>query len=86
MTTGSASVGNAAGQPGCEAPAGAPGPRVAAQESSYQRQHGAPAQVVELTEAGKDFLRSAFRRADRDRDGALSAAEQDDMWSTAPAS
>jgi hypothetical protein len=45
-----------------------------------------PVQVVELTDAGKDFLRGAFRRADRDRDGALSAAEQDDMWSTAPAS
>ena len=43
-------------------------------------------QVVELTDAGRDFLRSAFKRADRDRDGALSAAEQDDMWSTAPAS
>lgn len=43
-------------------------------------------QVVELTDAGKDFLRRAFKRADRNRDGALSAAEQEDMWSTAPAS
>jgi EF hand associated len=77
----------AAGQPRCEALAMVPwtpscSPGVAVKWSEC----GSPAQVVELTDAGRDFLRSAFRRADRDRDGALSAAEQDDMWSTAPAS
>ena len=42
------------------------------------------AQVVELTPHGIRFLEDAFAEYDRDGDGVLSAAEQDDMFSTAP--
>lgn len=42
------------------------------------------AQVVELTREGTAFLEQRFGEFDRDGDGVLSAAEQDDMFSTAP--
>lgn len=45
----------------------------------------APDQVVELTAAGRAFFTSAFERFDADDDGALSARERDEMFSTAPA-
>ena len=41
-------------------------------------------QVVELTEDAKEFLNARFEEFDKDRDGVLSPAEQDDMYSTAP--
>ena len=41
-------------------------------------------QVVELTEVAKEFLRVRFEEFDRDKDGILSPAEQDDMYSTSP--
>lgn len=41
-------------------------------------------QVVELAPAGLAFLEAAFAEHDRDGDGVLSPAEQDDMFSTAP--
>ena len=42
-------------------------------------------QVVELTEAGRQFFTAAFERFDVDDDGVLSAREQEEMFSTAPA-
>lgn len=43
------------------------------------------AQVVEVTEAGRAFLVATFQRVDRDGDGALTPAELDELFSTAPA-
>ena len=40
--------------------------------------------MVELTEAARDFLNARFKEFDRDKDGSLSAAELDDMYSTSP--
>ncbi|KAL4436835.1 hypothetical protein ABPG75_003974 [Micractinium tetrahymenae] len=45
----------------------------------------APDQVVELTAAGRSFFRGVFEAFDRDEDGVLSAREQEEMFSTAPA-
>lgn len=44
-----------------------------------------PPQVVELTAAGRSFFRGVFEAFDRDEDGVLSAREQEEMFSTAPA-
>ena len=41
-------------------------------------------QVVALTGEGRAFLAQRFDHFDRDADGVLSAAEQEDMFSTAP--
>ena len=41
-------------------------------------------QVVELTEVAVEFLSARFEEFDKDRDGILSPAEQDDMYSTSP--
>ena len=41
-------------------------------------------QVVELTEVAKEFLAARFEEFDKDKDGVLSPAEQDDMHSTSP--
>ena len=41
--------------------------------------------MVELTSAARAFLRGAFSAADRDGDALLSAAELDELFSTAPA-
>jgi Ras family protein T1 len=41
-------------------------------------------QVVELTAAGRGFLEAVFDRFDADDDGALSAREREEMFSTAP--
>eukprot|EP00873_Tetraselmis_striata_P036981 jgi/Tetstr1/457245/TSEL_004174.t2 len=43
-------------------------------------------QVIELTERGREFLSLCFQKYDSDQDGTLSAAEQEDMFSTAPCS
>lgn len=43
-----------------------------------------PAQVVELTLQGVAFLEQRFGEFDADADDVLSAAEQEDMFSTAP--
>jgi Ca2+-binding EF-hand superfamily protein len=40
--------------------------------------------VVELTKEGIDFFEQRFEEFDRDKDGCLSTAEQDEMFSTAP--
>ena len=39
---------------------------------------------MELTEDAKKFLSARFEEFDKDRDGVLSSAEQDDMYSTSP--
>ena len=41
-------------------------------------------QVVELTEVAKEFLSARFEEFDLDKDGILSPAEQDVMYSTSP--
>lgn len=38
-----------------------------------------------MTEAGRAFLVATFQRVDRDGDGALTPAELDELFSTAPA-
>lgn len=43
-----------------------------------------PDQVVEVTPAGRAFLRAVFAKFDADGDHALSAKERDDLFSTAP--
>ncbi|EIE18377.1 hypothetical protein COCSUDRAFT_38657 [Coccomyxa subellipsoidea C-169] len=48
---------------------------------SFQR---SPDQVVELTREGVDFLEQRFAQFDKDGDGRLSPAEQDDMFACAP--
>ena len=39
---------------------------------------------MELSEAGQAFIMQNFEEFDKDRDGALSPAEQAEMFSTAP--
>ena len=41
-------------------------------------------QVVELTDVARQFLDARFSDFDRDRDGVLSQAELDEMYSTSP--
>ncbi len=41
-------------------------------------------QVVELTREGVEFLEQRFAQFDKDGDGRLSPAEQDDMFACAP--
>ena len=41
-------------------------------------------QVIEVTDAGRQFLLGRFAQFDRNKDGMLSTAEQDEMFSTAP--
>lgn len=43
-------------------------------------------QVVELTERGREFFSFCFQKFDGDQDGALSAHEQEELFSTAPGS
>lgn len=41
--------------------------------------------TTELSHKGQQFLTMLFERFDKDRDGALSPAEVDDLFSTCPA-
>ena len=45
----------------------------------------APGATPHLTPRAVTFFEAAFRRADRDGDGELAAAEEADLWSSAPA-
>lgn len=51
---------------------------------SIQARTDGNVQVVELTEVAVEFLSARFDEFDKDRDGILSSAEQDDMYSTSP--
>ena len=52
--------------------------------ASKDNAHDLVRQVVELTDVARQFLDARFADFDKDRDGVLSRAELDEMYSTSP--